>query len=174
MRCKVCGEEFIPHHPLQKYCSSYCKNKAKRVLDMKEEWPARIFDCAQCGQRVVTEPGTGDRRTRFCSEECQRKFYRQKARPTKQSAAAAAAGNNETILKSTAYITAVADVRCAAEDAKEKLKAMGKKFKYKHLLRLLIATDAYLLPLSLGKGCMRMNEKEDFVFVKRETRPAEV
>jgi len=38
MRCKKCGEVFIPHpqHPTQKYCSVQCFFKHKGYLNLKQ------------------------------------------------------------------------------------------------------------------------------------------
>lgn len=34
------------------------------------------FVCPSCGVRVVTTPETGDRRTRFCSHTCEKRYYK--------------------------------------------------------------------------------------------------
>ena len=43
-------------------------------------YPVIEFDCAHCGHHVVTEGlhdnGRPDKRTRFCSKECEKKYWR--------------------------------------------------------------------------------------------------
>lgn len=42
----------------------------------KIQYPSITFNCAKCGRTVVTEEGSGDKRTRFCSESCERAYWR--------------------------------------------------------------------------------------------------
>ena len=74
--CLCCGKEYEKKTVTQKYCSVKCqqkylhKNKAPRV--------SITFTCAyrHCGRTVVTETDRLDRRTRFCSRECEKKYWR--------------------------------------------------------------------------------------------------
>lgn len=42
---------------------------------------SRSFDCKRCGQHVETKEGELDRRTKFCSALCSRRYFRH---PNKQ------------------------------------------------------------------------------------------
>ena len=76
MKCHNCGKEFNPSTVVQKYCSAKCRNQYTRSHNMNDENPSITFTCAQCGKVVVTESGTGDRRSRFCSAICERRYWR--------------------------------------------------------------------------------------------------
>ncbi|SUN08139.1 Uncharacterised protein [Streptococcus acidominimus] len=39
-------------------------------------YESRTFTCKRCGRQVVTEKGTLDRRTVFCSGICSRRYWR--------------------------------------------------------------------------------------------------
>ena len=43
---------------------------------MNKEYPSIEFECSQCGRKVVTVGGTRDKRTRFCSSQCEKKYWR--------------------------------------------------------------------------------------------------
>lgn len=75
MTCLHCGKSFTPGTVIQKYCSASCGNKYRRVHTISEAWPSITFNCAHCGRTVVTEAGK-DRRTRFCSQSCEKKYWR--------------------------------------------------------------------------------------------------
>lgn len=75
MTCQNCGKQFIPRTVIQKYCSASCGNKYRRRHNISDAWPSIEFSCAKCGRAVKTEAGK-DRRTRFCSQECERRFWR--------------------------------------------------------------------------------------------------
>lgn len=76
MKCPECGEEFEPLTVVQKYCSLVCGNRYRRKNKEKIKYPSITFSCSQCGKTVVTEEGSGDMRTRFCSASCEKKFWR--------------------------------------------------------------------------------------------------
>ena len=45
----------------------------------KLDWPPTEFDCKQCGKRVTTRGGLDeklDKRTVFCSRECEVKYWK--------------------------------------------------------------------------------------------------
>ena len=70
--CAYCGTEIEPRSVNQKYCSHRCACKAsyhKRV-----SFESVTFTCSMCGKTVVTDPGRKDKRTRFCSQECEKKI----------------------------------------------------------------------------------------------------
>lgn len=75
MKCLMCGEPFTPLSVNQKYCSARCGARYRRHHDVSEAWPSITFQCAKCGRLVRTEAGM-DRRTRFCSPECERRYWR--------------------------------------------------------------------------------------------------
>ena len=78
MKCLECGEEFEPLSVVQKYCSMRCGSRYRKKNKGRIKYPSVTFTCAyhKCGRTVVTEEGSGDMRTRFCSASCERKFWR--------------------------------------------------------------------------------------------------
>lgn len=76
MKCKNCGEEFDQMTTTQKYCCEKCGYQYRKTHNVNEEYPKIIFNCSCCGKQVETEGGTKDRRTRFCSHTCEKKFWR--------------------------------------------------------------------------------------------------
>ena len=74
MICPECGESFLPLSVNQKYCSTKCGDKYRRKHKIVSL--SITFNCAKCGKAVVTEEGTKDMRTRFCSETCEKKYWR--------------------------------------------------------------------------------------------------
>ena len=78
-KCINCGNKFTPKNNRQKFCSPKCQKeytRKKAKMEKDKNWPSKRFLCAYCGKRVDTSYGTGDRRTRFCSEECQIKYWK--------------------------------------------------------------------------------------------------
>ena len=74
MKCLECGKEFVERTVIQKYCSKKCGDifrKTHKILS-----PSITFRCAKCGKLVVTEDGTSDKRSRFCSAVCEKKYWR--------------------------------------------------------------------------------------------------
>ena len=43
---------------------------------MNAEYPPITFTCSHCGRSVTTEGGVRDKRTRFCSQKCEKKYWR--------------------------------------------------------------------------------------------------
>lgn len=76
MKCLECGEEFTPLAVNQIYCSRRCGRTYWRKNREKMKYPSITFSCAQCGRTVVTEEGGKDKRTRFCSAQCEKKYWR--------------------------------------------------------------------------------------------------
>lgn len=74
--CLECGIRFMPKTVVQKYCSSKCGNRYRKKYRSEMKYPSIIFQCSQCGRTVITEGGTGDMRTKFCSAVCEKKFWR--------------------------------------------------------------------------------------------------
>lgn len=75
--CPNCGTWFVPGQN-QKFCSASCRGAYKRYRLEKDgpaEYPVHEFDCARCGRHVVTS-GENDRRVRFCSKGCEKRFWR--------------------------------------------------------------------------------------------------
>lgn len=65
--------------PMRLFCSGSCRTtySKKAPKERKEaDWPSVTFDCAQCGKTVTTTAGGEDRRMRFCSAACRRKYWR--------------------------------------------------------------------------------------------------
>ena len=75
MKCLNCGEWFAEQGGNQKYCSAACGEKYRRKHPVKTRYPSITFTCAKCGKEVVTD-GIRDKRTRFCSQTCERRYWR--------------------------------------------------------------------------------------------------
>lgn len=75
-KCLNCNAEYVQLSVTQKYCCARCGNQYRRKNKGKLTYPSITFNCSQCGRTVVTEEGSGDRRTRFCSSVCEKKFWR--------------------------------------------------------------------------------------------------
>ena len=75
MKCPECSESFTPLTVVQKYCSKRCGDKWRRKHKGVVLNPSIEFNCAQCGKKVVTD-GLKDKRSRFCSQKCEKKFWR--------------------------------------------------------------------------------------------------
>lgn len=78
MICPVCRKEFTSNYAFQIYCSSSCSSFAQYHFTAEEKREfSRIlpsFNCRCCGRTVV--PEKGDRRTVFCSKQCEKKYWR--------------------------------------------------------------------------------------------------
>lgn len=75
-KCLYCGVDFTALTVTQKYCSRLCGARYRRKHKGENLNPSVTFNCSQCGKIVVTEEGSNDRRSRFCSETCEKKFWR--------------------------------------------------------------------------------------------------
>lgn len=76
MKCKYCQKEFIAVAVNQKYCSKHCGYKYRTTHGIENEYPSITFACSKCGKIVVTDGTPHDKRTRFCSPECEKKYWR--------------------------------------------------------------------------------------------------
>lgn len=76
MKCLNCGDYFTALTVTQKYCCSQCGKQYRKLHKGEMLYPSIIFNCSQCGKTVVTEEGSGDMRSRFCSASCEKKFWR--------------------------------------------------------------------------------------------------
>lgn len=76
MKCLNCNEEFIPLSVNQLYCCTKCGVKYRKSHDTSYLYPSIEFNCTMCGKKVVTEEGLKDKRTRFCSNECEKKYWK--------------------------------------------------------------------------------------------------
>lgn len=74
MKCRVCGTEFTPTLN-QLYCSKRCRQWINNNRREDTGYPSIRFSCAKCGRIVITD-GKKDKRSRFCSRECERKYWR--------------------------------------------------------------------------------------------------
>lgn len=76
MKCLNCDADFIPLSVTQKYCCEKCGNEYRRKNKGKIFYPSITFTCAKCKRTVTTEEGSGDKRTRFCSQSCEKKYWK--------------------------------------------------------------------------------------------------
>lgn len=83
MKCLQCGTSFTPLSVNQLYCSETCGDRYRRRHGAPG-FPSIQFDCAYCGRTVVTD-GVKDKRTRFCCEQCERKYWRHPPHERKSS-----------------------------------------------------------------------------------------
>lgn len=83
MKCPECCKEFTPQAVNQLYCSARCGNNYRRKHPDEKHFPPISFRCSFCGKAVLTD-GDKDKRTRFCSESCEKKYWRHP--PTEHSA----------------------------------------------------------------------------------------
>ncbi len=77
--CLNCGKPMEKRSVVQLYCTTRCRQAYYRTHErarVEERWKPITFKCARCGREVTTEPGTGDRRTRFCGPQCEKRYYR--------------------------------------------------------------------------------------------------
>ncbi len=75
-KCPECGKHFVPMSVNQIYCSRKCGGRYRIRHKVDGNYPPVTFTCSQCGREVTTEGGTGDKRTRFCSAVCEKKYWR--------------------------------------------------------------------------------------------------
>lgn len=74
MKCINCNKEFVPALN-QIFCCKKCKNRYWHLHRGSKNYPPFEFVCSQCGKSVVTLGGT-DKRSRFCSVYCEKKYWR--------------------------------------------------------------------------------------------------
>lgn len=79
MICKYCGKKFKEKHPLQKYCSDNCREKARKIQNKKNRirWEKKqekkvLVKCRWCG-KIFTRTKNSERRF-FCSEKCRKEM----------------------------------------------------------------------------------------------------
>lgn len=86
--CAKCGTVVTTRPEIRdrrtRFCSAACEKayfrhppweiKRKTLLFVGPPKP-KIFNCAECGKRVVIPPGDKDRRWRFCSPGCCQTFW---------------------------------------------------------------------------------------------------
>lgn len=73
--CPNCGKEFEPTTVQQKYCCKKCCQQYNAKHGEGADIEPFDFTCAKCG-RVVHVEGNKDKRSRFCSKECEKKYWR--------------------------------------------------------------------------------------------------
>lgn len=79
--CPACGKLFTTNRSWQKYCSVVCRRRENHHNEKIHAEPQagkeilRIFWCRMCGKEVrVTDPK--DKRTVFCCQPCERKYWK--------------------------------------------------------------------------------------------------
>lgn len=77
MKCEYCDADFTPRTVTQRYCSAKCRYayRGEHPGTAKLHFPSITFRCSQCGKQVTTD-GVKDMRTKFCSRECEKKFWK--------------------------------------------------------------------------------------------------
>ena len=79
--CPNCGKEFEPNDPQRIYCTEKCqrqynwKAKAGRAK-LSDNYVSITFQCSKCDKTVVTDTDRLDKRTRFCSSLCEKRYWR--------------------------------------------------------------------------------------------------
>lgn len=76
MKCLNCNEEFTPLTVVQKYCCVQCRRMYNSTHKMDDAYPSITFQCRHCGKKVVTEGGSKDKRTTFCSHRCEKNYWK--------------------------------------------------------------------------------------------------
>ncbi|MBO6303932.1 MAG: hypothetical protein J6M62_02505 [Selenomonadaceae bacterium] len=80
MVCKNCGKE-IHRHKAHKFCSLMCYKAYRRNHGATHTPPPinseilRVFECRCCGKKVYVWEKK-DKRTVFCCQPCERKYWR--------------------------------------------------------------------------------------------------
>lgn len=89
--CAVCGQVFTAISKVHICCSKSCRQKrtndltrASSVASDKHRQAPRHFTCAECGQSVTTT--YSDKRKRFCSPRCARRFWNREGKKRKRLA----------------------------------------------------------------------------------------
>ena len=76
--CEFCGTwfEYARVNRYRKYCSAACRHKnAAKGYSMGNPYAKTIaWECKQCGKKV-TGPSKAGQARKYCSVECQRKFF---------------------------------------------------------------------------------------------------
>lgn len=75
MKCLECNAEFAQLAVNQLYCSVRCGDSYRKKHPAETHFPSVSFCCSYCGKAVVTD-GKKDKRTRFCSQTCEKKYWR--------------------------------------------------------------------------------------------------
>lgn len=71
-RCIICGDEFICHYPLAKYCSCRCINDAYIAQRKIRKSLEKDKTCCICGKEFRAKR----KDTLYCSSACKQKAYR--------------------------------------------------------------------------------------------------
>jgi len=76
--CPYCGKKFKKSYTYQKYCCIKCRrlfNKNRIKVYPSEGTIIRSFTCKCCG-KIVCVYDLKDRRTKFCSTLCMKRWFR--------------------------------------------------------------------------------------------------
>lgn len=76
-KCWCCGKPITPRAFVthQLFCSDSCRREYKAKGMTQQFFDPIEFDCSQCGRRIRVET-PDDKRTRFCSASCEKKYWR--------------------------------------------------------------------------------------------------
>ena len=84
-RCAWCGKPFQRNTDYQIFCSHACGDRSRNARNAKKiDYYARAlrdsltFECANCGKSVTTTPEDGDKRSKFCSAQCEKTYWKYK------------------------------------------------------------------------------------------------
>lgn len=86
-KCRYCGKEFEPKSSKHFFCGRECRVSFYReklnhdIADRRRAWreslPEYSFVCVKCGAVVEIKHGEKyDKRRRFCSKLCYRRYWR--------------------------------------------------------------------------------------------------
>ena len=78
MICAQCGQMFVAKNAVQRYCSPQCRADFRKQQDVRRNYPPTTFVCGnpKCRKTVETATDRLDKRTRFCSRECEKAYWR--------------------------------------------------------------------------------------------------
>lgn len=74
--CLQCGAPLSGASVNQLYCCSKCGVQYRKTHNTSKNYPKITFNCSQCGKEVTTSGDSTDRRTRFCCQSCEKKYWR--------------------------------------------------------------------------------------------------
>lgn len=90
MRCENCGKVFQPRQRGQRFCGGKCRQEwyhwhSKEHTEDDAKPILREFECRTCGRKVRVID-CKDKRTVYCSQQCEKKYWRDVTRHSNNAA----------------------------------------------------------------------------------------